>query len=78
MEQQFVIHGFKVYQRLHANNLMASDNHTKDLNDQADVVGIVSRGGYEAADYRDFTGDGWIQATCPQLSREIPVSLAAS
>ncbi len=62
---------------VHVRTRVGRGNRTENLNHKADVVGIVSRGGYEAAHYRDFTGDGWIQATCPQLSDEIPVSIAA-
>jgi hypothetical protein len=43
-----------------------------DLNEQADVVDIVISGGYNALHYIDFTGDGWIEATCPELAIDFP------
>ena len=39
------------------------------LNDRKDVEKITSDGGYRALHYLDFTGDGWIQAQCPQLQQ---------
>lgn len=33
-----------------------------------DVLDRVRRGGYQARHYLDFTADGWISASCPQLA----------
>ncbi|MDT4965739.1 MAG: hypothetical protein QOJ64_476 [Acidobacteriota bacterium] len=39
-----------------------------DLNDERDVEEIVQAGGYKALHYVDYTGDGWINASCPPLT----------
>lgn len=49
----------------------------KDLNDLENVADIVRRGGYKAKHVLDFTGDGWIDVSCPSLNLEIPTRLAA-
>lgn len=46
------------------------DGKIKDLNDEPNVVDIVKDGGYRALHYVDFTGDGWIEARCPELDNE--------
>src|SRR5262249_41554539 len=38
-----------------------------DLNDQVDVLGAMRRGPYEALHYVDFTGEGWVAASVPEL-----------
>jgi hypothetical protein len=48
-----------------------------DLNEQPDVVGIVVSGGYNALHYIDFTGDGWVEAICPELSIDFPRPIPA-
>ncbi|MGH3034274.1 MAG: hypothetical protein ACRDON_06910, partial [Gaiellaceae bacterium] len=47
------------------------------LNERPDVWDIVAAGGYEARHFVDFTGDGWISVTCPQLDRLLPSRLSA-
>lgn len=45
------------------------DNGTlTDLNTKKDVAEIVRAGGYKALHYVDFTGDGWVKASCPPLT----------
>jgi hypothetical protein len=46
------------------------DGKIKDLNGEPDVADRVKRGGYDALHYVDFTGDGWIEARCPELAVE--------
>ncbi len=62
---------------VHARTKVVPGGATQDLNLEADVTGIVRRGGYEAVHYRDFTGDGWVRALCPQLAQQISLSIAA-
>ncbi len=57
---------------VHARHLVRADGETEDLNDDPGVVGRVRRGGYRARHYVDFTGDGWIEASCPELAVELP------
>lgn len=45
-----------------------ADGKQTDLNNEKDVEGIVQAGGYKALHYVDFTGDGWVKATCPPLT----------
>ena len=48
------------------------DATAKDLNDDENMVAIIRQGGYLARHFVDFTGDGWIKASCPQLNTSIP------
>src|SRR5262249_12505473 len=43
-----------------------------DLNDLPDVAARVLQGGYHAVHFKDFTGDGWVDADCPQLRPDFP------
>ena len=47
-----------------------ADGTQKDLNEEKNVEAIVKAGGYKALHYVDFTGDGWVQASCPPLTVE--------
>ncbi len=62
---------------VHVRRLVQPDGSEVDLNDDPDVVGRVSRGGYRARHFLDFTGDGWVEPTCPQLATALPLALAA-
>jgi hypothetical protein len=53
---------------VHARRLVADNGTQKDLNNEKNVVGIVQSGGYKALHFVDFTGDGWVKATCPPLT----------
>ena len=57
---------------VHARHAVAPDGTTRDLGDEDDVAGRVRRGGYRARHYVDFTGDGWIEALCPELATRVP------
>jgi hypothetical protein len=39
-----------------------------DLNNEKNVEAIVQAGGYKALHFVDFTGDGWVKASCPPLT----------
>ncbi|MEO6935156.1 MAG: hypothetical protein ABI171_07410 [Collimonas sp.] len=39
------------------------------LNNRPDLADIMARGNYQALHYIDFSGDGWIAASCPELTR---------
>ena len=62
---------------VHVRRLVRSDGRETDLNDEPDVVARVTGGGYRARHYVDFTGDGWVEALCPELAGALPRSLAA-
>ena len=40
----------------------------EDLNDQSDVVSAMKQGSYQALHYVDYTGDGWVAASVPELA----------
>ncbi len=62
---------------VHARHRLLPDGSIENLNDFPNVETIVQKGGYEALHYVDFTGDGWIEAVCPQLAVDIPRNIAA-
>lgn len=53
---------------VHVRVRVENDGTQTDLNNSKDVSKIVSDGNYRALHFVDFTGDGWIEASCPQLT----------
>lgn len=53
------------------------DGSVQDLNTAPDVVQIVRDGGYQALHFIDFTAEGWVRATCPQLDSALANNAAA-
>ncbi|MBW4593323.1 MAG: hypothetical protein KME46_10470 [Brasilonema angustatum HA4187-MV1] len=49
-----------------------SNGQIENLNNLSNVTQTVQKGGYDALHYVDFTGDGSIEAVCPQLAVAIP------
>ncbi|KAB8333993.1 hypothetical protein SD80_010855 [Scytonema tolypothrichoides VB-61278] len=49
-----------------------SNGQIENLNNLANVTEVVQKGNYNALHYLDFTGDGSIEAVCPQLAVAIP------
>ncbi|WP_321817270.1 MULTISPECIES: hypothetical protein [unclassified Paraburkholderia] len=45
------------------------DGKIDNLNDRPNLMEILERGNYQAQHYIDFSGDGWIVATCPELAK---------
>ncbi|MGQ4646492.1 hypothetical protein [Lyngbya aestuarii] len=62
---------------VHARHKILSNGQQEDLNNQPDVVSIIETGDYQAQHYLDFTGDGWVEALCPQLAVVIPRRIPA-
>jgi hypothetical protein len=62
---------------VHARHKVDQRGHVSNLNDLPDVGMLVAKGGYRAQHYLDFTGDGWIEAECPELSLDLPRRFAA-
>ncbi|OKH55936.1 hypothetical protein NIES2101_01350 [Calothrix sp. HK-06] len=62
---------------IHARHRVLPNGQIQNLNDLPNVTEIVERGGYDALHYIDFTGDGWVEALCPQLAVEIPRNIPA-
>ncbi|MBW4627400.1 MAG: hypothetical protein KME49_18320 [Brasilonema octagenarum HA4186-MV1] len=54
-----------------------SNGQIDNLNNLANVTQAVQKGGYDALHYLDFTGDGSIEAVCPQLAVAIPRRIPA-
>ena len=42
-----------------------------DLNNDRDMLNTVAEGEYDARHFIDFTGDGWIEASCPAIADTI-------
>jgi hypothetical protein len=57
---------------LHVRHKIDENGKEIDLNTLPDVVATVRKGKYRARHYQDFTGDGWIDVECSELSLEIP------
>jgi hypothetical protein len=51
---------------------MRRDGGEDNLNDDRNVSELVRNGGYRARHFIDFAGDGWVQASVPQLAAELP------
>ncbi|BAY49512.1 hypothetical protein SAMD00079811_71410 [Scytonema sp. HK-05] len=57
---------------VHVRHKVLANGEVESLNNQKDVEGAVQKGGYDAVHYLDFTGDGWVEAVCPELAVAIP------
>lgn len=57
---------------VHVRHKLSANGQIESLNNQKDVEGAVQKGGYDAVHYLDFTGDGWVEAACPELAVAIP------
>jgi hypothetical protein len=53
---------------VHVRVRVENDGTLTDLNNSENVSKIVSDGNYRALHFVDFTGDGWIEASCPTLT----------
>ncbi len=62
---------------VHVRHQVTADGRLVDLNADPDVAGRVAEGGYHALHYVDFTGDGMVQAECPELAAELVRSVPA-
>ncbi|MGJ7514505.1 hypothetical protein ACSFE6_09235 [Pseudomonas baetica] len=54
-----------------------ADGSIEDLNLNPDVKQIVDSGGYNALHFIDFTAEGWVRATCPQLATTVSENAVA-
>ncbi len=55
---------------LNVRHRVLANNQVDNLNLRPDLLDIIHAGGYQAQHYTDFTGDGWVEARCPQLEEE--------
>lgn len=62
---------------VHVRHAVRDDGSIEDLNDDPDAVERVNAGGYRARHYLDFSGDGWIAASCPELAVQVPRNVPA-
>lgn len=53
------------------------DGSVENLNDRPDLRQVLQKGGYDALHYIDGSGDGWVEAHCPQLEGKIDARLPA-
>lgn len=56
---------------------MLPGGQIRNLNKERDLRKIIGRGGYNALHYVDGTGDGWVEARCPQLDGLVDRRVAA-
>jgi hypothetical protein len=57
---------------VHVRSRLDDDGTEIDLNENPDVAEAVAAGEYRARHYVDFTGDGWVAATVPELATALP------
>ncbi len=62
---------------VHVRHAVRDDGSIEDLNDDPNAVERVNAGGYRARHYLDFSGDGWIAASCPELAVQVPRNVPA-
>lgn len=62
---------------VHARHRVTPDGELIELNDDPDVAQRVRDGEFEALHYLDFTGDGTVEASCPELAAELVRSVPA-
>lgn len=62
---------------INARHQLLPDGSVKDLNQEPKLMDILRAGGYRAQHYIDYTGDGWVAASCPQLAAELGAPIAA-
>lgn len=62
---------------VHARHKILPNGEMVDLNELPNVAEEVAKGDYNALHYLDFTGDGWIEASIPELAVALPRRLPA-
>ncbi|MDQ3974606.1 MAG: hypothetical protein M3276_09815, partial [Actinomycetota bacterium] len=62
---------------VHVRHAVGDDGALRDLNDVPGVAEQVRAGGYDALHYVDFSGDGWVGASVPQLAVDLPRTVPA-
>lgn len=48
-----------------------SDGSIDNLSEREDLLEIISKGGYDALLFVDGAGDGWVEASCPQIDAQV-------
>ena len=62
---------------VHVRHKVVADNQDHlNLNESPNIQTEIQKGNYQAKHYVDFTGDGWINAQCPELAIEIPRNIS--
>ncbi len=54
-----------------------ADGTITNLNNLPDLQKVIQAGNYQALHYNDYTGDGWVEASCPQLADLVKFNQAA-
>lgn len=47
------------------------DGSVESLSENEDMYEIIGKGGYEALHFVDGAGDGWVEASCPQIDAQV-------
>jgi hypothetical protein len=64
-------------QYINVRHRVLANGEIDNLNRRPDMLEIIRRGGYQTQHYIDLTGDGWIEARCPQLASQVDARLPA-
>lgn len=48
-----------------------ADGSIDNLSEREDIWEIIGKGGYEALHFVDGAGDGWVEASCPQIDAQV-------
>ncbi|WP_235431583.1 hypothetical protein [Paenibacillus sp. VT-400] len=69
-ETKNVIFGRPVPEYVHVRHELLDNGSPQNLNNMTveEMIKKVRRGGYQAIHYKDYTGDGWIEAVCPEIT----------
>jgi hypothetical protein len=62
---------------INARHKQLPDGGEENLNDSPDLMKILLEGNYQAQHFIDFTGDGWVDVTCPQLAKDLTTIVPA-
>ncbi|PCJ14828.1 MAG: hypothetical protein COB04_14275 [Gammaproteobacteria bacterium] len=60
---------------VHVRDQVEDDGSVTNLSDQANVVALATKGGYQALHYSDYAGDGWVTPTVTDLNENKPLGL---
>jgi hypothetical protein len=62
---------------LNVRHRVTGRGQVENLNLRPDMVDVIAAGGYQAQHYIDFTGDGWVEASCAVLAPHLGASQPA-
>ncbi len=60
---------------VHVRHMVDDNENIMNLNLEDNMMALIMAGGYQAQHYHDFTGDGWIEASIPELISQDETSI---